>query len=136
MPDLGDINWLAVVVAVVVAQVLGFLWYGPLFGKQWTAAVGRTEEEVRAEGPGAAIVVAVVASLFHAVALALILTTWDDVDLVSGIGAGLLASIGFAAISVVSNGMFEHRGKLLIGLYAGYLMLSITVMGAIIGAWN
>ena len=136
MPALGDINWLAVVVAVVAAQVLGFLWYGPLFGKQWMAAVGRTEEEVRAEGPGAAIVVAVVASLFHAVALALILTTWDDVDLVSGIGAGLLASIGFAAISVVSNGMFEKRGKLLIGLYAGYLMLSITVMGAINGAWN
>ena len=136
MPELGDINWPAVVVAVVVAQVLGFLWYGPLFGKRWMAALGKTEEEVRAEGPGAAMAVAVVASLLHAVALALILSTWDDPDLVDGIGAGLLASVGFAAISVVSNGMFEDRPKFLMGLYAGYLTLSITVTGAIIGAWN
>ena len=29
------INWIAVIVAVVLVQVLGFLWYGPLFGAMW-----------------------------------------------------------------------------------------------------
>ena len=59
MPDLGAINWLAVLVAVVAAQVVGFLWYGPLFSKQWMAALGRTQEEVRAEGPGPAMIVGI-----------------------------------------------------------------------------
>lgn len=26
------INWIAVLVAVVLQQALGYLWYGPLFG--------------------------------------------------------------------------------------------------------
>ena len=29
------INYIAVLVAAIVNMVLGFLWYGPLFGKQW-----------------------------------------------------------------------------------------------------
>ena len=54
MPDLGAINWLSVLIAVVAAQVLGFLWYGPLFSKQWMAALGWTPEQMKEEGPGPA----------------------------------------------------------------------------------
>jgi len=37
---LGDLDWLAVVVGAVVFMVVGWLWYGPLFGKQWSAGTG------------------------------------------------------------------------------------------------
>ena len=30
-----SINWLAVLASVVAAMVVGYLWYGPLFGKAW-----------------------------------------------------------------------------------------------------
>ena len=29
------VNWMGVVVAAVLSVVLGFIWYGPLFGKVW-----------------------------------------------------------------------------------------------------
>ena len=134
MPDLGAIDWLGVLVAVVAAQVLGFLWYGPLFSKQWMAALGTTQEEIQQEGPGIAIAVGVVASILNAVGIAIILTMSDTPDLVSGIKIGLLTSVGFAAAAVVSNSMFEKRPPTLMWLYAAYLVLSITMMGAIIGA--
>lgn len=37
---LFDVNWLAIVVAAVVAFVVGFLWYGPLCGKAWSDGMG------------------------------------------------------------------------------------------------
>ena len=41
---LGDLDYLAVVVGAVVFMVVGYVWYGPLFGKQWSAASGQPME--------------------------------------------------------------------------------------------
>lgn len=49
---MGDINWLAVVLAAIAAFVVGGIWYGPLFGKAWMVAAGKTEEELKATNPG------------------------------------------------------------------------------------
>ena len=35
---------LAIIVAGVAYEVLGFLWYGPLFGKKWSALTGKKME--------------------------------------------------------------------------------------------
>lgn len=38
---LGDMDWLGILVAtLVVGVVLGTIFYGPVFGKQWAAASG------------------------------------------------------------------------------------------------
>ena len=134
MPDLGAINWLAVLVAVVAMQVVGFLWYGPLFSKTWLAASGKTREDVGANSTP--IIVSIIASVLSAVALAIILTMSDTPDLVSGIKIGLLTSIGLVAASVVVQGSYEDRNPTLTWLYCGFLIVSLTAMGAIIGAWQ
>lgn len=33
LDSFGDLDWLAIIVAAVAVFVLGWLWYGPLFGK-------------------------------------------------------------------------------------------------------
>ena len=38
---LGNLDWLAVLVGAIVFMVLGALWFGPLFGKQWSAGTGK-----------------------------------------------------------------------------------------------
>jgi biotin transporter BioY len=35
----AQVNWLAVIVGTVFNMVLGFLWYGPILGKPWLAAM-------------------------------------------------------------------------------------------------
>ena len=135
MGELADVNWLAVIVAVVVAQVVGFLWYGPLFGKQWMAGIGKTPEEMQA-GATPAMIVGVLSSILSAVVLALLLTTDENPDLAAGVMLGLLVSIGFAVTSIVTNAMFEGRNQNLMWLYSAYQVVSITAMGAILGAWT
>ena len=38
---LGDLDWLAVGLGTVATMLLGYLWYGPLFGKLWSAKSGQ-----------------------------------------------------------------------------------------------
>jgi len=37
---LTELDWIAAIVGAVAVMVLGLLWYGPLFGKQWSAGTG------------------------------------------------------------------------------------------------
>ena len=43
----SEINWLAVIAASLVGFVVGFLWYGPVFGKAGMAESGMTEEKAK-----------------------------------------------------------------------------------------
>jgi uncharacterized membrane protein len=40
-----DVNFVAVLVAAVLSFVIGFLWHGPVFGKQWLALMNISEAE-------------------------------------------------------------------------------------------
>ena len=42
-----EMNWLALIVASVVAFIIWALWYGPLFGKKWAWYMGMTEEDLK-----------------------------------------------------------------------------------------
>ena len=39
--SLGDLDWLAVIVAAIAVFALAWVWYTPLFGKAWSAATGK-----------------------------------------------------------------------------------------------
>ncbi len=62
------INHLAVWVSVVMLFVLGFLWYGPIFGEPWMGMVGLDMAKIEANPPGAGIwltnIVSSVASMY------------------------------------------------------------------------
>ncbi len=40
------INYWAVIVVAIINTVLGFLWFGPIFGKMWISLMGFTPEQV------------------------------------------------------------------------------------------
>jgi hypothetical protein len=41
-----NINYWAVLVCGVLSMVIGFVWYGPLFGKKWMEIVGATFKDI------------------------------------------------------------------------------------------
>lgn len=137
MPDWGAIPWAGVLVAVVATQILGFLWYGPLFGKTWMAALGKTPETMKTDPNQASMALAltggVVASLFSSVAMAIILSLSATPDLESGVKIGLLVGVGFMAANMVSGGLYEGRPQQLTWVNVPYAVLQTTMIGAIIG---
>src|SRR5688500_19130256 len=69
-----NINPLAVIVATIVPMVLGFLWYGPLFGNTWMAARGVTREQMGDVNAGQAYGLTTVLALVTAIAMAMVLS--------------------------------------------------------------
>jgi hypothetical protein len=127
------IDWLAVLLAAAAHQAIGFLWYGPLFGRLWMERRGITREQAAAGG-AAPIAVATVASLVMSAAFALLLTIPPNVSVVNGVIWGLVLGAGFVATTTIINGVFEARDRTVIVLYAAYEIIALMVMGAILGA--
>jgi len=42
------INYILILVCAMLSMVIGFVWYGPLFGKKWVEIVGATDMDMEA----------------------------------------------------------------------------------------
>ncbi len=126
MFDLSNISWLAVIVAVVANMVLGFLWYGPLFGKAWLAAVDKKEDELT-QSP-TMYIVPVLTSLIGAIVL------WNVMQ-ATGLG-GIMAAfwmwLGFIALTNLTNNLFRGYSTTLWALEAGNHLVSFGLTGLIL----
>jgi hypothetical protein len=131
--DPSKVNYLAALVAALSSFLIGGVWYSPiLFARAWMREAGVSEEQLR-KGVGRAFGGAFVMSLVAAINLAFFLGA--DPSIAWGATAGALAGVGWAATSLATIFLFERRSTMLILIDAGYLAVSFTVMGAIIGAW-
>ena len=90
MVSFSGVNWLAVLVGVVVSNGLGFLWYGPLFGKTWLRMIGKTQDEI--EASSGMYVVTAVASAITMIALALLVYAFGANTFVQGLLVGVVAA--------------------------------------------
>jgi len=131
---INQVNWLAIFVAGLVPVVIGMLWYSPLlFGKKWMSLVGKTEEEIRKEGPGKAYAQSLVTSMIIAFVLEYLLMYTGSFDMRAGMKLGFLVWIGFVATTSYASVLFESRPKGLYLINAGYNLVSLLIMGAIEG---
>jgi hypothetical protein len=129
------IDWVGVIVATVVAMVIGGLWYGPLFSKSWMGYIGKTQEELRAQG-GIGYLFALLGAFATAIVMSYV-TQWAGAV---GFGEGALVGIvmwaGFLVSTQVTGGVFEARPYGLIMINSGNSLLTFLVVGGITSAFN
>lgn len=131
----GEFNWLAIILATLVAFAVGGAWYAKgVFGGAWMQDVGLTEEDANNANMPKTFGGAFVLQLIAAMALAAILgpdSTW-----LSGVHTGLVVGIGFVATAYGVTYLFEQRPMRLFMINAGYNVVLFGIMGAIIGGWH
>jgi hypothetical protein len=137
---LGELNWLAVIVAALAYFVLGALWYAPpVMGKTWMAA-GGMEMPADDQRPGAGIyVVPLAGSILSAVALGMLAEATATDTIGEGFVLGIVVAVGFAlAIALVTATFESNKPKPMVwgAINAGYHALGIIVAGLIIAAWQ
>lgn len=133
MDVLAELNWIAIIVATVASFVIGFLWYGPVFGKAWLAALGKTEDEIQPSPTP--FIISIVTALVTCITMAL-LVHWMGCDTwTEGVGLGLLMGIGFIAASMVSDGAFCGWSWNLVIIQSGYRVFYSVVMAVILVMW-
>jgi hypothetical protein len=132
-------NYLAILVSAVVAFLIGGLWYSPiLFAKQWMAAHAHTPEDVaklKAEAPKA-YAVSFLAFLVMAAILQLLLNHLGAHDWKSGVAWASHIWLGFALTIGLMASVYSGKKFAVFAIDAGYQLVYLLVMGAILGAWH
>ena len=133
MLEFAGLNWWAILTATVAAFVLGWLWYGPLFGQAWLKAIGKSADEI--EPSPWPFAITFVTTLLTCIVLAALMNSLGMMNLTGGIVLGAITGIGFAAASLASDSAFCGWGTPLFLILSGYRVVNIIVMGAILGIW-
>ena len=132
---LEKVNKKAVVVSVIPYILLGYPWFS-MFRDTWFYGGGLTVEQLQ-QGPSLTIAfcIAIVSSLVTAFVLSLILEHTGDVTAFRGIKLAILLWIGFVAAILGSQYTFEARTLGYFAVTAGYPLVGLVIMGAVIGSW-
>ena len=131
------INHLASIVCIVLLHVLGFLWYGPLFGEPWMEAVGLTMADAEANPPGLGVwltnTIATIASVYL---LAFLLAKMSIKGAVQGLIFGVLIGFVFSLLSNMTGDMFAQNPYYLSWITGGFDTVALGLTGLILGAWK
>ena len=138
------VNYLAVLVAAVANMGIGFLWYGPLFGKMWTELMGwgaMTPERIadRQKKARPAYAISFVSALVMAYVLLHVIffaNAYAPSGLQSGLSGGFWMWLGFVAPVTVGSVLWDGKPWKLWVINAGYYLVALLIMGTILGYWQ
>ena len=133
--EFGTINILAVVVSAIAAILVGFIWFSPpLFEKAWLEDIGRTREQIEGDSP-LKYLLAFIGSLLMAYILARLLDLVGGPSLEMGILLAVVVWVAFVAATSAANFAFAGRPVRLWLIENGNHLLTLLVMGVILGVW-
>ena len=146
MPEL---NYLAIAVAAIVPSILGALYYGPLFGKQWLSSLGKTEAEMVPNNAGLTYGLALLMAGIVSFILKLnIELTHKEVSDAGELAFGSFHTFQHGALHgamtgamlvvpvLISFSLFHKMSGKNIMLNSIFWILCFAVMGGILDAWN
>ena len=133
----GQISWIAWVLGAVAFMAVGFLWYGPLFGKPWMAIMEKTgwkREQIRAS-PGM-YVVSLLCALVASYVLAVLIRSLGITQWWNGLITGAIIWIGAGSVALLTNSIFESRPKGLWALFSLYELVMFAGLGLVFAVWK
>lgn len=138
-----DVNYIAVLVAGIISMVVGYVWYGPAFGKTWMKLSGIVPQNMGKEEQNkmmkknmsimfvGALVMAYV--LFHSIAFA------TGFMQVSGAAQGMMGGfwiwLGFIVPVMLGKVLWEGKSWKLFILDSSYYLVVLVVNGALLASW-
>ncbi len=132
-----DVNYLAVLVAAVLAFAIGWLWYGPVFGKQWMAMMGYTKESINAMKmkPMTAMILGFISNLVMAYTVAIFASVWMYSGLYGAFKLAFWVWFGFLATVTLGSVLWENRSWNLYLFNVAYHFVAVLAMSLVIFMW-
>ena len=156
-----EMNITPIIVATLATLTVGFVWYGPLFGKAWMKENNFTEAELKNGNMLKIFGLTVLFSFFiaffipnfaiHQMGVFQLvggdITNPNYITMMESHGNafksfkhgalhGFMASVLFAFPMIAINGLFERKSWKYIFIHSGYWAVCITLMAGIICAWK
>ncbi len=138
------VNYWAILASAVFMMVLGALWYGPLFGKQWASLMGlklpeQMDENMKREMMKSYALMAIGALLMSFVFSHILVFAKAYLG-TSGVSAGLQAGfwnwLGFIAPLTLGPVLWEGKPWKLWFINAGYYLVGLLAIGVVLAVWQ
>lgn len=138
---LGDLNWLAVIIAAVAYYALGAIWYArQTFGSIWMDSIGwKPDPESGPQMSTANLVLPILAFLVTAIALGMLAASTGTDTLAEGIVLGLVAGVGVATMITLVTAAYDPispKPMTWFFVTGGYHLVGILTASAIISVWH
>ena len=137
-----SINYLAVLVCAVLAMVVGYVWYGPMFGRKWMEIAGASPDDLEArkkmqKGVTVLYIVQFLLTLFQVYVLAYYIAGWTDA---SGVENSLWIWAAFIMPTVAATAMWNNDSAKVSWarflIQAGYQLVIFVIFGLVLGFWK
>jgi hypothetical protein len=127
------LNHLAVLVAAIAYFGWGYIWYGLVFTKWWTALVGPIPMNSSASTYAQSFIVGWIMAYFAGIALA---KSDGPPSARHGIEFGLFMGIGLVATAMYNGYLYTSKPIGLWAIDAGYCVTGLAIMSAIVAGWQ
>jgi hypothetical protein len=159
-----EINYLAILVAALSSFVVGFIWYNPkVFGTIWMNEIGMTDEKARQSNMVKMFGFTFIFALMYAFMMqVLTIHQFGAMGMIGGDASkalpsynafmadymdafrtykhgafhGFISGLFLALPIVATNALFEQKSWKYTFVTAGYWVVLMTIMGAIICGWK
>ena len=130
------INWWAILAAVVSTFVVGGVWYSPaLFLNQWLEMAGVEKANFNACLPRA-LFGDLIASIVMALVLNQVLVSSGAVELPRALLMTFLLWLAFVASVLLNSVTYEQKPVRYFAINAGYRLVVMMIMGAVLTFWR
>lgn len=123
-----------VLLSAILSMPLGFVWFGPLFGKQWMKLTGVRPEQHARQQSAMPFVVSFLTALMIAVTMTLLLQVFSIANLAESMMLGFLVWATFNFLPGLTHHLFDGRPMTLLLINSGY-ELANTMIAAILLSW-
>ncbi|HSU73247.1 MAG TPA: DUF1761 domain-containing protein [Candidatus Binatia bacterium] len=131
-----DVNIWAILVATIIQMVLGFLWYGPLFGKIWMKEMRFDPKKKPPKGTMTkSYVIMIVSAFIMAYVLAHFVKLLSVTSLAGACQIAFWIWLGFVATIQVGSVLWEGKSWKLFAINAAYWLVGIFFMAWVLAIW-
>lgn len=129
----SELNIWAALVGGIAYFMVGWGWYGPMFGNAWMKEQGMEEHP---ESPEPIIFLySLILQVIIGISLGLFIVALGATTALQGLYVGLAAGAGFVLTTVAINGIYNDMSLKLFAIDGGYHLVGFAVAGLIIGLW-
>jgi hypothetical protein len=131
-------NYWAILVSAIACFLFQAVWYW-VFMNPWLAAIGRTMEWLESPAnfhPVLEYGTAFLSAVLIATTISCVTQLTGPQTALRGMRVGILLWLGFVLTTYATESVFEAKPWSLLAINAGFWLLGMILMGAIVGGWK
>ncbi len=136
----AEINYLLVLLAAIVAMLVGAVWYSPLlFGNEWKKFAKISPEAIekaRQKSTSKYYVIQFCATLLTSYILAQLVCLLHATSFGDGAKIGFWLWLGIVVPVLLGSVLWERKSVLAYLIDLGHYLASLVLMGGILGIWS